>query len=297
MRIHKEMIVAFIDILGTKQRSIEDAENIYEMFQAFIKRNEERQNNFPKSYSRKCWFFSDCAYLVYYQNGKTEEVSNLEVLRPMLINLSIELLKIWDEGFLVRGGIAMGEGCFHTDKPIFCGDAFNQASAFDREGMPPCIYLSPELANDFARLYKEGKKESRSELGLMLINTPDFPEYILRDDNRYFLNALWYLENSRISVGVDDRTIHPAEFVKKFGLYCESQIFAAHAFEKESVAKKWEWMQEYLYSRLCPFDHDNYELCNLWYSCDNGDARTRLIELYDQYIIQRPDLSSFMKED
>lgn len=287
------MIVAFIDILGTRNRSIEDTEKIYVMFQKFITRNEERQKNFPKSYSRKCWFFSDCAYLVYYQNGKSEEVSNLEVLRPMLINLSIEMIKFWDEGFLVRGGIAMGESCFHTDKDIFCGEAFNVASSFDKKDMPPAIFLSPELANEFGRIYRDGEQIKRNNTPPELQFVLDFPEYILKDGDNYFLNALWYLENSLISVGVDDRSVHPAQFVKKIGIHCEEEMLLANARGDTSVEKKWNWMRNYLYQRLCPFDkYESVGLYDLWYQCATDDDRTMLIEIYDKVIPSPPNFNN-----
>lgn len=297
MRIHKEMVVAFVDILGTKQRKISEAENIYEMFQSFIKMNEDRQNNFSKSYSRKCWFFSDCTYLVYYQNGRSEEVSNLEVLRPMLINLSIELLKIWDEGFLVRGGIAVGEGCFHTDKPIFCGEVFNQASRFDCKDMPPCIFIAPELAEEFGRELQNAENYRLSQALPEFADLARFPEFILRDGDRYFLNALHYLEDSLISVGLDDRFIHPAQFVKKMGNHIENQIAESRAKGSDSATAKWEWMRAYLFARLCPFDVEmDSELCEAWKSCDD-ESKIMLLQTFEDRILCPPHFPSNKKND
>lgn len=292
MRIHKEIVVAFIDLLGTKARNIADAEKIYVLFQNFLQRNEERQKNFHRSYSRKCWFFSDCAYMVYFQNESSEEVSNFEVLRPMLENLSIELLKFWDEGFLVRGGIAIGEGCFHTDKQIFCGDAFNKASSFDTTGLPPCIFLSPELAKGFGQALHEAEEIRRLTIDPMFIDRTSFPEYILRDDDRYFLNALYYLEDIDISAGVDDRMIHPAQYLQKMSSYFEEQIWSARAYDRKSVAEKWEWMRNYFYARLCPFDFDiNPELCYLWQESDN-ESKSELLKMFESHIKKgAPDLS------
>lgn len=294
MRIQKEMVVAFIDILGTKNRSIEEAEKIYLMFQSFIQRNEDRQHNFShKSYSRKSWFFSDCAFLVYYQKEGLPKVSIMEIVRPMLINLSIELLKIWDEGFLVRGGIAAGEGCIHLDEPIFCGAPFNEAASFDRKDMPPCIFLSRDLAEQFEHEYREGEKIIRSnanELESMFLN---FPEYILCDEDRYFLNALWYLEDTRISTAVEDRMISPAQFVKKQGLYFQEQIALARIKKNESVAQKWLWMRYYFFNRLCPFDDPVLQMQWGW---SDDDSRTTLINTHSHCIDAPPDLSSFIHE-
>lgn len=140
------MAVAFIDVLGTRART-EFAEKlrVHKLFHPAIQAEEKRQHSRGHFSGRKTWSFSDCAYIAYYQRSTQPDIDGIKVLAGLLDNLPLTILRFWNEGFLVRGGVALGEG-YLDDLGCF-GPAFEEASSYDAGSNPPFIFIDETIAS------------------------------------------------------------------------------------------------------------------------------------------------------
>lgn len=265
MKCYDQYVVAYIDVLGTKAREVTQKEKVLDLFHDLIQRNEDRQKNFQKAYSRKVWGFSDCAFIAYYENGPLPHTKGLEVVRPMLINLPIEILRFWDEGFLVRGGIALGTGFFDdkNDKK-FGGEAFEKAASLgETKKAPPCIFVDKKTAETFLTALKaaaEHRQQNNDIPDFLRQECPSlwkFPEFILKEDDYYYLNVLHLIEDMAGGVGMEDRYIQKGPFRKKMNDFAENEIAKAQKNDRADVIDKWTWMKKYINERLTLYPDDD----------------------------------------
>ncbi len=178
MQKYENMVVIFIDILGTKNSGeFNSNKEIHEIFHEVVKSQEDIQTYTPEiQYDIKVFSFTDCAYII---NSVKSEIQNnkenrVKLAHAALINVSKVIMRIMSTGRLIRGGVSYGE-CYYDDNGCF-GEAINKAYTIEsKETFFPIVKVEEELGRDvyeFQQTLEEGE-----------INT-----VIIKEAFGYFLN-------------------------------------------------------------------------------------------------------------
>lgn len=183
----QKSIVCYVDILGFSQLSSEALEKnegnafLIKLRNALSKAYEDirkRANGWGENEYFTIKIFTDNIVVGYPLQrfndnfGESELGDIFSVFRTFQMNLALE-------GFLARGGIAVGE--LFMDNDIVFGDALLKAVAQDKNGGPPYISLSPSAV-----------KILQAHLGFY-VNTDFAPQcyHLLEDsDGTIFINYL-----------------------------------------------------------------------------------------------------------
>ena len=233
--------VLFLDILGTKDRiSFDQKFAIHQLFHDEWLRNAARQEQSPHVvYTRELRSFSDCVYIFYrYKGGISKErKDNLNLLYICLYNTSLSLLRILQQGFLVRGGATLGD-CFIDDFGFF-GPAVECAYGLESEqAVYPRVLLNNEIGAD---LFRWEQEREPNEVFQSLFT--EMPRLIVKDcDGRFYLNVFFELERSE-TVDICDQTLE-ISMVKE-------QILKGIAYGKirhrdnQGIVAKLEWMRKF----------------------------------------------------
>lgn len=151
MKEYKDMVVIFVDLLGTQNNSsFEDKLFIHQVFHGEAKENESR-NLERVIYDRKVYSFSDCAYFFYFYKDGVEDSrkDNMKLIQIAMYNTTLSLLRILNAGYLVRGGITFGKAYF--DELGFFGPAVEEAYRLESKyAKVPIVVLDPELGEEFS---------------------------------------------------------------------------------------------------------------------------------------------------
>lgn len=257
MNYYDDMIIIFLDILGTKDtQEFKTMFNIHSTFHTEMLNHQERQNNLPHvKYLRESRSFSDCAYLIYKLKEGTErsEENLLNLFYTALYNSTISILQFYSRGFLVRGGATIGKA--YTDELGFFGPGINQAYTLeDKIARVPRVVLNKELGEKLS-LIEEMRIQNANPLILDLMN-PKRVLLIQKDeDGEYFLNIFYQLQ---ISGAIYDPQGFQLEFSKILDTLetkIENELIVNEANEK--IVEKLTWMQKYLRSLEANDNNDN----------------------------------------
>lgn len=147
---YSRMAVIFIDLLGTKNnKEFRSKYYIHRLFHEEAKKNEKR-NPEHVVFERRVYSFSDCAYFFYYfKDGKEHSRKDeMKMLQVAMYNTSQSILRILNAGYLVRGGVALGDA--FIDELGFFGPAVEEAYKIESEYADvPMVALTPELGNEY----------------------------------------------------------------------------------------------------------------------------------------------------
>ncbi|MEN9358743.1 MAG: hypothetical protein RL095_278 [Verrucomicrobiota bacterium] len=203
--------VIFLDVLGTAQRTrFDDKFRIHRLFHEEVGRNKARQAQLPHViYQRELRSFSDCVYIVYtYKDGVEDARKNdLNLLYICLYNTSLSILRILNEGFLVRGGAVLGD-CYIDDLGFF-GPSVECAYFLEsKKAIYPRVMIEDDIG---ARLYEWERSQEMDET--MAKKFKSIPRLILQDDDgHFFLNALYEVEKAgQLYIGEEKLTLEGAK--------------------------------------------------------------------------------------
>lgn len=239
MKEYKDMVVIFVDLLGTQNNSrFEDKLFIHEVFHSEARVNESRNLNHV-IYDRKVYSFSDCAYFFYFYKDGIEESrkDDMKLINIAMFNTSISLLRFLNAGYLVRGGVTFGKAYF--DELGFFGPAVEEAFRLENNyAKVPIVALDPNLGREFSRWNLTNNMTSRP----MLVENGNFKE----DDKiieKYFLNIFYQLELNQ-SLHLETEKVELPIISQRLLEIIESDKVK---YRKDiKVYSKLVWMEEYL---------------------------------------------------
>ncbi|MEL7567797.1 MAG: hypothetical protein AAGU27_23370 [Dehalobacterium sp.] len=251
MNAYQKMVVIFVDLLGTKNNEkFEDKFLIHRLFHGEAKINEER-NLKHVIYERKVYSFSDCAYFLYYYKEGIDESckDDMKLLQIAMYNTSLSLLRIFNAGYLVRGGITIGDAYF--DELGFFGpaveDAYKLESAY---ADVPMIALSPLLGKSFYAW-----EESQTNMEIVNLMMTSRPMLVEKENDKYFLNIFYQLETFTSSLSLESGSVN-IDDIKQFLFKIISRDKERYKDNHESckenratIYEKLVWMEKYLNSK------------------------------------------------
>lgn len=252
MNGYKKMVVIFVDLMGTKNnKKFSDKYLIHKLFHGEAKSNEER-NLKHVIYERKVFSFSDCAYFFYYYKEGLEEnrKNDMNLLQIAMFNTSISLLRILNAGYLVRGGITIGDAYF--DELGFFGPAVEKAFELESKYADiPIIALEPELGKKF---YGWEKSNTSPELiDFLYTSRPSLVEY---KTEKYFLNLFYQLEVSpslhleQEIINIECITSNLMQVIlRDKEKYKDNKNTSVK--NKSSIYDKLDWFENYIKTKSC----------------------------------------------
>lgn len=195
---YNKMVVIFIDILGSKEMTeFSQKYEIHKLFHGSVRESQNRQNSEHLShvaYNRKLFSFSDCAYITYfYKDNIAEDRKDIRsLLQVALYNTSILITKIASYGYLVRGGVSLGDA-FVDDDGCF-GPAVEEAYLLESEyARYPRILLS----NIAGKLQYDYETEIQSSPDHSIFNDllrDRIARIVNCDGECFYLNVFYHLE-------------------------------------------------------------------------------------------------------
>lgn len=242
MSEYKEMVVIFVDLLGTKNNTkFEDKLFIHQIFHGEAKMSETR-NLDHVIYDRKVFSFSDCAYFFYHYKDGIEDSrkNNMKLIQTAMFNTSLSLLRILNAGYLVRGGISFGLAYF--DELGFFGPAVEEAYKLESEDAQyPMILLNQKLGKEFYEW-------DTSQIDMNFVNEIMTSVPLLiekeKDTGKYFLNIFYQVEAFGSTLQLETEKVD-IEIIKQ---NLNTTISKDKLLYKENVrvCSKLEWMEKYL---------------------------------------------------
>lgn len=241
---YQDMVVIFLDILGSKNRmDFREKYDVHQLFHSEVKLNEDRQGTLPDVvYTRRIYSFSDCAYFFYYyKDGIEEERKNDDnLIYIAAFNTSLSLLKFLSNGYLVRGGISFGEA--YIDDLGFFGPAVEAAYHVEQE-----LAKYPRMAfdEDTGRRVFSWDHKPDNISPIMLERYKRIPFLTEIEDGVYFVNTFYEMElNEHITF--HDCTLDLDDIkraVRDTVLRDRENLRDAHDLEKL------DWIERYTYSK------------------------------------------------
>lgn len=257
MREYQDMVVIFVDLLGTKNnKKFDDKFFIHRLFHSEARTNEERNLNHVV-YDRKVYSFSDCAYFFYYYKNGIDDSrkDNMNLLNIAMSNTANSLLRILSAGYLVRGGITFGKAYF--DELGFFGPAVEKAYSLESGYADvPMLALDPELGKEFFAW-----EDSQTNMELVNLLMTDRPRMVERDSEKFFLNMFYQLEAFSPSLAMESQEIDIdtiknvlfsviARDKKKFkDTNHKDDKCNLIPRKKSTIYEKLEWFEKYLSTR------------------------------------------------
>jgi hypothetical protein len=260
---YKNMVVIFLDILGSKENvGFDNKYKIHELFHNEVKKNEDRQNNISHViYDRKIFSFSDCAYILYYYKDGIEEhrKNDANLLFIATYNTSLSILKFLNQGYFIRGGISFGEAYF--DSLGFFGPAIDKAYKIESEcALYPRIMFDSEAGKQVFDW--EHNMDSKDPALLALYR--ETPFLIEKEDDCYYANIFYDLQKNGY-IDLEDGTLYleeaKAAVIQKASSVKETFNSKASSVKeipknKTSVVEKMEWIATYAKSKELLLDED-----------------------------------------
>jgi len=250
---YEDMIVIFLDILGSKEMSsFEEKYKIHRIFHESVKHSQDLQDSEGKehvAYTRKLFSFSDCAYIFYkYKPDIDESRKELNKLfQVALFNTSLMTLKLLNEGYLIRGGVTYGSAYF--DELSFFGPAVEDAYFLEsKKAVTPRILIEPNFGEKILHheqvVYDEYFGPS-SINHRILPKRSYIPTIVMSDGTDFILNKLYILEMEG-SIDLGDISISHHEMKENVMSNISDKIEKYKADDK--ITKKLIWMKNYIES-------------------------------------------------
>lgn len=155
---YSNCVVYFIDILGTRERN--DFETSLKINKKFHEKLEIYSSRGLANvvYKRTVHTFSDCAYIIYDYKDKLEEHRKdiKKLARVSLYNTELLINEFIAEGFIVRGGVTLGEVYYEEQRGLVFGPAVSRAYYLESK---MAIYPRIVLDESIVKLIQEYEKE------------------------------------------------------------------------------------------------------------------------------------------
>lgn len=261
---YEEMVVIFLDILGSKaMSSFDEKYKIHKIFHSSVKWSQELQSTDAKSgvaYTRKLFSFSDCAYIFYrYKDGVSSDRKDKDrLLQVALFNTHLMLLELLNEGYLVRGGVSYGDAYY--DELSFFGPAVEDAYLLEsKKAINPRILLADDIGKTFyeheIRIYSDVFSDKNPSYQFMPKRT-FIPTIAVKDNDDYIINYFYLFEmENDIPVHGKNLTLE----TMKENMNTSLSIKLEENSGIESVVSKLKWMLECVNKAKYSVDDGNYK--------------------------------------
>ena len=196
-------VVAYFDILGTKQRfgngapfrswketdlpASKEIERMYRAQKRIVKWLDNNANN--ESFStedRRLFLLSDCGYLVNYV-GHPFDVEYL--FGSALQSISVCQMELVFEGLLIRGGISFG--LCGVGPRFVSGPSLVSAFLADARGNPPLLCVDPVVFNVMIDSYPKGNPPEKSFSYNWFVSSFWYDRFVVDDKtNNIYLNYM-----------------------------------------------------------------------------------------------------------
>jgi hypothetical protein len=255
---YKKTVVAFLDILGTRDN--QDFESKHRVHRAFHEsmRDCQARDREEASYYRKAYSFSDCAYIFHGFREDVDQGDDAEdlLIQVALFNTTLTILRLLNDGYLVRGGVSYGDS--YSDDLSFFGPAVEEAFTLESKcAVTPRILLADSLGERAKRFSDKGHKDAFSETNPAFSLLPKrsfIPELIQEQGEKYHLNPFYILEMEyRLQIG--EHEFNHQQLTESVAATIEEKI-RQHPWESP-VRPKLEWMREYVAKSKCSLVYPN----------------------------------------
>jgi hypothetical protein len=159
----KERFVAFIDVLGFSELVLRNNIKEIESYFSSIAHTLEKLSEFHEENTIEYLAISDSIIIF----SKDNDLKSFLTMITFVRNIQITLI---DDGFLIRGGIALGQACYIKKENIIFGKGYIEAYHLEKEAIYPRVIISPKIVSHLFRgNYKEfllNVNGARHNLGL-----------------------------------------------------------------------------------------------------------------------------------
>lgn len=245
---YEDMVVIFVDLLGTKNNeNFDDKLFIHQLFHGEAQINATR-NKEHVIYERKVYSFSDCAYFFYYYKDGIAKArkNNMRLLQVAMSNTSISLLRILNAGYLVRGGITFGKA--YLDELGFFGPAVEKAYSLENSYSDvPMLALSHELGEEFYEW-----EERNTDIEAIQLLFTDVVKLVEKDGDKYFLNLFFQLEQFSESLFLENEVLNIEKIkhnvmqtIRRDKEKYKNQSVSTEK-KKATIYEKLDWFEKYM---------------------------------------------------
>lgn len=268
MENYEDMIVIFLDILGSRDMSsFEEKYKIHRIFHESVKQSQDLQDTIEKehvAYTRKLFSFSDCAYVFYkYKTDVEDSRKDLSKLfQVALFNTSLMTLRLLNEGYLVRGGVTYGSAYF--DELSFFGPAVEEAYLIEsKKAVTPRILIDQRFGEKIflheKRIYEKVFGPSSPHYNF-LPKRSYIPTIVSPDQSEYILNVLYILEMED-SIQLGNASITHCEF--KDNVMSNLLIKIEKHKEDPIITRKLLWKKNYIESSMLSLESERNSFTRL----------------------------------
>lgn len=268
MKSYEDMIVIFLDILGSKEMSSFDEKyKIHRIFHESVKQSQDLQETKEKehvAYTRKLFSFSDCAYVFYkYKPDMEDSRKDLNKLfRVALLNTSLMTLRLLNEGYLVRGGVTYGSAYF--DELSFFGPAVERAYLIESKmAITPRILIDQHFGEqvflDENKIYENSFGPSSPHYNF-LPKRSYIPTIVSPDQTEYILNVLYILEMEG-SINLGDTLVKHCEL--KINVTSNLLIQIEKHKDNINITRKLLWKKKYIEASILSLESESNSFTRL----------------------------------
>ncbi|WP_109127450.1 hypothetical protein [Dyella sp. C11] len=244
--VFEDRVVAFVDVLGFKSMALEATsnylarnklENLVNLLSSSIPFFDTNvSSSVPARLIPRHNYVSDSIILsAPFHDSEMKFYSGLEVIVMRVIQLTHHLL---NEGYLVRGGIAVGK-VWHTQSNIV-GPAYQEAFALEHKGCAPCVVLSPSAEAMWTSIMRQQNEIFPDTPNRMCIRRKVLNKSRLsfREKEKFIVNGLHdsYIPNATSPGALEQRYKHYRKVV-------DANLRKQHSPE---IKRKWRWFDSYL---------------------------------------------------
>lgn len=268
LKNYEDMIVIFLDILGSKEMSsFEEKYKIHRIFHESVKQSQDLQDSKEKEhvvYTRKLFSFSDCAYVFYKYKPDVEESRKdlSKLFQVALFNTSLMTLRLLNEGYLVRGGVTYGSAYF--DELSFFGPAVEDAYLIEsKKAVTPRILIDQRFGEKLFlhenRVYGEVFGPSSPHYKF-LPKRSYIPTIVSPDESEYILNVLYILEMEG-SIQLGDTLITHRELKENV---TSNLLVKIEKYKADSnITRKLLWKIKYIESSMLSLESESNSFTQL----------------------------------
>jgi hypothetical protein len=239
---YQKTVAIFIDVIGYKNTTeFEKKYELHRLFHEEVAIHAQRQLDIPHViYDRKIFGFSDCAYFFFYYKDGIEEGRKCDIKLSHIAsyNVSLTILRLMSKGYLVRGGLAIGD--VFIDDLGFFGPAVERAHEIEsREATVPRLQFDLEIGR---KVYDWEHDLSNKDPNLIGMFT-EVPYVSEHEKESYFVNPFNVLQRSgQFLVGTETLTL---ESVKEAVLNRVEHDLLAYVDDPKIIAKL-DWIKRYV---------------------------------------------------
>jgi|GEM_PF-301236 len=268
---YSKALVAFIDILGSKQINSFDLRLSVNMsFHTELEKFMDVETVFDsiKKYERQVYVFSDCCYIIFYYNDAVSHKDDFKLIKNGLHYISLLALEILSNNVIIRGGITFGDVYFEKDRSLFFGPAIDCAYQLESKvAVVPRIAIDEKIASDYIRNendFIDSAPENQKEI-IKKING----DIIEQENDVYYLNIFDHLNKQTIlpsGISVEEiaenlLTLSKKTIEAKNEEKCV-EVDANTINETEKILIKHNWLINYIENKIKSKKDCSLFLCN-----------------------------------